>query len=66
MILSQWQDFLAKQAAEQSAAQEATATISEEEKTAQGALGALIVLGGLGVAGYFGYKEISKKKVRGI
>lgn len=65
MLLSQWQEFLAKQAAEQTATQEATATISEEEKTAQGALGALIVLGGLGVAGYFGYKELTKKKVRG-
>lgn len=60
LLLAQWQDFLAKQAAEQTAGQEATATISEEEKTAQSLLGAVILAGGIGALGYWGYKEYKK------
>lgn len=62
MAFTQAMDLLAKQRAEQTATQEATATISEEEKSAQSLLGTIIVIGALGAAGYVGYKALSKEK----
>jgi hypothetical protein len=62
LLLAQWQEFLARQAAEQTASQEATAVISEEEKSAQSLLGIIVVMGALGTVGYIGYKELSKIK----
>lgn len=63
-ILKTIQDIAQSQSAEQEQAATQTATISEEEKTAQSLLGALIIAGGIGAIGYFGYKELSKKKVK--
>ena len=63
-ILKTIQDIAQSQTAEQQQRAEQVATISEEEKAAQGALGAIIVLAGIGAVGYFGYKELSKKKVK--
>lgn len=60
LLLAQWQEFLAKQAAEQAATQEATAVISEEEKSAQTLLGVIVVAGAIGTLGYVGYKEYKK------
>lgn len=64
-ILKTIQDIAQSQTAEQQQKAEQVATISEEERAAQGALGAIIVLAGLGAIGYFGYKEITKAKGKG-
>lgn len=59
LLLSQLAKTAQSQKAKQEASQDLAATISDEEKTG---LGALLILGIVGVVGYYGIKEISKKK----
>lgn len=65
LLLKQAMELAAQQKAEIDArqAQEATATISDEET--QGALGAMIVLGLLAGGGYIAYKYVDKKSKGG-